>query len=288
MTNAPPKSLEELQAWFAGVIRAPLVDGLKIKPLSPSEKPIVEESKRYIKPNAFLDSHQRIEIYNQQYWWRLLKILQENFPTLARLFGTNGFNKQIATPFLCECKAPHWSLNKLGISLPDWIKRSYNGKDKELLYASSLLDQAFTSSFVAADLPPLDIPKLINEYGDELTSCVFSLQPHVEVFHFRYDLLKFRELLVKQQVDYWIKKPFPKLSKERDYYFVFFRTRNNLLSWRQIKKGEWHLLSSFKKGTSIDMALEALDENDSMYQEIEENLENWIQNWTAFNLLTRG
>jgi len=45
---------------------------------------------RYIKPNDRLTSFERLEIYNRQYWFRVLGGLAEDFPGLRAVLGSTA------------------------------------------------------------------------------------------------------------------------------------------------------------------------------------------------------
>ena len=42
---------------------------------------------RYIKPNDRLTSFERLEIYNRQYWFRVIAAVSEDFPALMLFSG---------------------------------------------------------------------------------------------------------------------------------------------------------------------------------------------------------
>src|SRR5690606_39116743 len=126
--------LKELQYWFAEIISRPIDMDNKINPITPSGKPIEEEAAKYIIPSSTLTPGQRMEIYNQQFYWRLLDILHETFPLLARLFGYRDFNEKLGFPYISTHLPDHWSLNQLGKRLPRWIEQHYHYMDKELVY----------------------------------------------------------------------------------------------------------------------------------------------------------
>ena len=44
----------------------------------------------FIKPNDRLSSFERLEIYNRQYWFRLLDCLYEDYPGLLSVLGKSG------------------------------------------------------------------------------------------------------------------------------------------------------------------------------------------------------
>ena len=81
------KTLSTTLEWFASIITQPMDMHDTIHPYSPTGQLIAEESKKYIAPSECLQSHQRIELYNQQYWWRLFNVMQKNFPLVCRIFG---------------------------------------------------------------------------------------------------------------------------------------------------------------------------------------------------------
>jgi hypothetical protein len=97
-----PIYLLSTQKWFASIITRPITSESQMNPISPSGRLMSEEAKEFISPNHKLSSDQRIQIYNQQYWWRLFSILHQNFPVLTRLFGYTDINHSIGMPFLSK------------------------------------------------------------------------------------------------------------------------------------------------------------------------------------------
>ncbi len=49
------------------------------------------EAAEFIKPNDRLSSFERLEIYNRQYWFRLLDCLYEDYPGLLAVLGERRF-----------------------------------------------------------------------------------------------------------------------------------------------------------------------------------------------------
>lgn len=285
----PPPSLKSLQEWFASVITTRMGKKDTIQPIIGGLS-IAEEAMKHIAPSPFLLPYQRIQIYNQQYWWRLCKILQEAFPIAVRLLGHEAFNEQIAVPYLLDFPPNHWSLNVLGERLPRWVLQKYHKPNHSLVYDSVCLDWAFSASYVANIYAPLDLAKISQENPDELLASKLYLQPHLHLFNFKADLLSFRVSFLKQSVDYWKKHHFPKLSQGKDHFFLLYRNENsNLISWRKISQGEWLLLNRFKEGSSIEDAcsyIETLEKK--LHDEIAQELQKWIQHWAQSGWLTRA
>lgn len=285
--NTPPV-LKREQQWFGSIIGRPIDEDSKMNPISPSGSPMEEEAALHIAPSPFLRPAQRIQIYNQQYWWRLLSTLHESFPLLTRLFGYYDFNRTIGIPFLTKYPPRHWSLCYLGDRLPRWCVEDYQGKDKKLVSDAALLDWAFTYSFVAAKSAPIsaDMPAGGQEVSDLLDKTLYA-QPFVNLFEMDHHLFNFREDFLKQDPDYWMNNPFPKLDSSKKFYFVLYRNMRNDISWKEISLGEYFLLSQFKSGATIDHACEELEtQGEACCEDAMKNLQEWFKEWTMRGWLT--
>lgn len=268
-----PSDLFLLQKWFASIITRPIDSESQMMPISPSGRHMSEEAKEFILPNLKLSSDQRIEIYNQQYWWRLLSILHQNFPTLTRLFGYTDFNQTIGMPFLTKFPSSHWSLSKLGDNLSTWINEYYSEKDKDLIYHTAELDYAYQSLFFAP--PPAKFPLSLNHYSKKL-----NIQPHLKLFNLPFDLFSLRSSLLKEEVDFWTEAAFPVLLKEKNYFFLLYRTQNNLIAYKEVEEGQWTLLQLISTGLSIEETCDILEkEGGVICAEAEASLQLWIHEW---------
>jgi hypothetical protein len=287
-----PTLLKQTQQWFASIITRPIDENSKMNPMSPSGKPMLLEAGDYIVPNSTQNPAERIEIYNQQYWWRLLGVMQENFPTVTRLFGFYDFNELIAVPYLVKYPPHHWSLNNLGDHLVKWIEEDYHANDKVLVKNAALIDWAYIASFVSAkdegiNIETLPTPGDFSIYLD----CPLKLQPSVYLFELPYDLFKFRFEFSKQDPDYWLEHDFPILTHQpENLHFLLFRNRYNNIVVDTISHSEFQLLKKFEAGTSIDNIcqwLEELPDESKLVKEASENLHVWIQRWIANSIFKK-
>lgn len=281
-----PPDLKSIQEWFAGIIIRPLVEKDHINPIAPNGVVISKDAAKYIAPSPTLRPHQRIEIYNQQYWWRLLDVLQTNFPLVLRLFGYHGFNESIAIPYLTKYPPDHWSLSSFGASLPTWVHEDYAASDKLLVYRAAKLDWYFTSSFLSAQNPALDFDTLSKKDPEALLTTPFKFQPHIYLVDYEYDLPAFRDEMIKEKAEHWEEHPFPDLAKEKHYYFLLFRNHKNNIAWKEIEEDEYLLMQQFAKGSSIQGACDWIEGLEESKQEvIATNLQKWLQDWTRFGWL---
>lgn len=262
-----PPELLGVQKWFASIITRPIDQNSQMLP------PIEEEAHEYISPSPKLSPAARIQIYNQQYWWRLFTILHQNFPTLTRLFGYTDFNLSIAMPFLTRHPSRHWSLSKLGDQLTAWLKETYLNDDKEFILAAAEVDWAYQTLFFAP--PPTYLVPSTSLLKEKL-----SLQPHVKLFRFPFDIFSLREALLKETVEFWREaKDFPPLH-QKEHFHLFYRTPHHHLIYREIREGQWTLLNSIEKGLTIEEACQALEEQGGdACMEAEASLDLWVQEW---------
>ena len=142
--------------WFGQMIAQPLQPSQRLPVHSPWGTNQEQEASRYIAPTKTLSAVQRIEIYHQQYWWRLLKCLGQNFPTVVRLFGTESFQQELAIPYLTEHPPTHWALCRLGESFPAWLEAHYLAQDRYLVIQSAQIDWAANHAFWTGSLPAVD------------------------------------------------------------------------------------------------------------------------------------
>lgn len=293
MDNTPyspysPQYLKTVQNWFGSIISQPIDENSRIQPFAPSGRSIVEEAAEYITPSPTLKPYERMQIYNQQYWWRLLNILHENFPLVTRLFGYNDFNQEIAIPYLSKYPPNHWSLNLLGERLPKWIHEDYTLPDKQLLLNAANLDLAFCYSFSAPILTPLDAAHVLAEGGtDLLLSLPLYLQPYIFLFQWDYNLFDFRKTFLDESVEHWIDNDFPAMNQDKTYSFVLHRDQQNILYWKEISAAEYLLLTIFQSGSTIEAACEELEnKQNSISQDASTHLQNWFHDWSVRGWLT--
>lgn len=285
--DEPPIQLKSTQEWFAGILTTRLGENNTIQSYAPNGCLIAEEAARYIIPSPTLSPHQRMQIYNQQYWWRLLNTLHANFPLVTRLFGYHAFNEKIGIPYLLTHPSTHWSLSQLGEKLPQWTEEYYREPDQSLVLNAAHLDWAFMASFIAPQFPNPNLSEMIKENPESLLSQTFYLQPHIALFTWEYDLFTFRGNFLKHEVDYWLEHRFPTLPKGKTYFFTLYRNINNQLAWREIKKEEFIILELFKMGTTISNVCEYIESQESsIYAYVAAHLQKWLQDWTQAGWLT--
>lgn len=277
-----PESLKRTQQWFGQIIGRPVDANSQMNPISPSGRSMTEEALDYITSGPVLRADQRIEIYNQQYWWRLLNALHENLPLTTRLFGYQDFNESLAKPYLVKYPPQHWSLNFLADRFPQWIQEEYYASDRELILHVAEIDWAFNVCFVAPQFP-------IDGQAEKLQT-----QPYVQFFRLPYDLFQFRKEFLLQTPEYWEENEFPSLhhfEADSPGHFVLYRNSYNNIVHEKIEASEFTVLEYVRKGISLDDLcawLETLPPESLLYKDSNIHLGEWFQRWTASGWLQQS
>src|SRR3954463_968742 len=116
-------SLLELQRRMSDSVMQPLTKDYRMRSKSASGKLMSAVAADFIKPNPRLTSFERLEIYNQQYWYRIVSALSEDFPGLSRVLGEKKFDPMILA-YLAENPSTTFTLRNLGSNLVDWLRKN--------------------------------------------------------------------------------------------------------------------------------------------------------------------
>ena len=81
------------------------------------------EAAEFIKPNDRLSSFERLEIYNRQYWFRLLDCLYDDYPGLRAVLGEQKFLK-LAAAHLARDPSDSFALRDLGTRLEKFLREA--------------------------------------------------------------------------------------------------------------------------------------------------------------------
>lgn len=257
-----PTRLTRLQVWFAEIITQKMLDDRSIQPTTSRGNSLVDEAKEFITETPTLSAIDRLQLYNQSYWLRLFDALHEEYPLLTSLFGTEGFDTEIAIPYLLAHPPSHWSLNEIGKELVTWLEANYVQDDKRLIMQAAHIDWACQQSFFAKGLPPIDLEQYTGQNAEKLLARPLILQPHVHLFETWGHFMHFREAFLKEEPDYWLEHDFPELVKNGPYFFLIYRTPKLSMAWDELTQDEFYFLSLFKRPTTIDEAIQALDVNE--------------------------
>jgi len=176
-------TLLDFQRRMAQDVSRPLTPKFAMQSVATDGSSVADHIATYVKPNDQLSSFERLEIYNRQYWFRLIAAVSEDYPALNAILGPTRFDELILN-YLQQNPSTSFSLRDLGAKLPAWLDQhpEFTGSQHDLAVDVALLEWAYIEAFDSASLPPLDETHLAALHPGS----VLALQPHLQLLALRY------------------------------------------------------------------------------------------------------
>jgi hypothetical protein len=102
-----------------------------------------------------LSAEERVEIYGNMYFYRILDVLKEDFPATLAMLGDARFHN-LVTGYLIEYPPEHFSIAYAGKHLADFIESHPMREEFPYLADLARMERALIDVFHAADRTPLD------------------------------------------------------------------------------------------------------------------------------------
>jgi hypothetical protein len=149
----------------------------------------------FIKPSDRLTSFERLQIYNQQYWWRIFESFAEDFCGLRAVIGPAKFDA-LAVAYLEKWGSTSWTMRNLGQHLEVFLKKHphLTAPHSALALDIARLEWARVWAFDEPGDPPLEQGMSARTPPERLR---LVLQPYVVLLELRHEadklLLRFHK-----------------------------------------------------------------------------------------------
>jgi hypothetical protein len=282
--------LATLQRQVARAVMTPLSSSDRMRRLAPDGETMSAIAKKIIKPNDRLTSFERLEIYNRQYWFRMLDAFSEDFPGLRAVLGDRRFDT-LARHYLADCPSRSFSMRNLGSRLESWLRKHprYAPGRFQLALDMVRLEWAEIETFDEASEPPVTTAVLV---GADPGKLKLRLQPYIRLLDLHYpvdDLL----LAVKHDAPADIasnameeRQKRKKVSavvrlKPAPVYLAIHRL-DNTVYFRTLEREEFSILKSLHQGRTLERAIVAAFRQSKIPdEERASHVTAWFQNWAA-------
>jgi hypothetical protein len=298
----PPKSeavpntstLRELQRQFATGIMRPLTAEQTMQPKWTNGRPSAEVVGSFIKPSDRLSAVERLEIYNRQYWYRLIDCFYEDFPGLRTLIGDKPFFS-MAVAYLVRHPSRSFTLRDLGQDLGKFLEEDPQWTAKHAPLARDLvrLEWAHIVAFDGEALPPVEIDALL---GQDPATLRLALQPYLTLLTCEYPvdtyLLATRRRPEPQggashaMAEQRKKKSAKKVPRAREEkVWLAIHRHNNSVYYKRLEPAAHALLTRLCRGETLAQACEAAAVvGDATFAE---KLKEWFAQWASFGWFVR-
>jgi len=287
--------LLSLQRRMARAVMMPLTASEHMRVVGPDGRSMRAEAAQFIKPNDRLTSFERLEIYNRQYWLRLLSSFAEDFPGLRAVLGDRRFDA-LAKAYLTDCPSRSFTLRNLGARLERWLERhpAWAGSRQKLALDIVRLEWAEIEAFDGEAKPSLRPEDLAGGTADMR----LKLQPCVQLLPLRYpvdDLL----LDVRSGGDTdFSSNAFSERHKRKRVLavaklkpaaiFLAVHRLEGSVYFRRLEREEFAILSALRDRKPLERAVESGFRKSSIAPPEQTSMvEQWFRNWASLGWFCR-
>jgi len=262
--NSQSMSLAHIQREMARAVMMPLTAEEEMQRESPDGKAMERVAASFIAPNSRLSSFERLEIYNRQYWFRVLSALTEDFPALRSVIGARSF-EAMSVAYLTAHPSRSFSLRNLGSHLAEWLKSHphYAGRRARLAQDVARIEWAFVEAFDNAEHEALTLEQISTLDGNSR----LGLQPHLRLVELEFpvddlvlnlhqkDKRQTSEAGIRPEDDDGVAAKLPTLRLKQTWLAA--HRVDHSVYYLRLKRGEFHTLNSIRAGRPLAEAIEA-------------------------------
>lgn len=283
-------NLLTLQRHVARAVMTPLTPSDRMRRVAPGGRSASALARKIIKPNDRLTSFERLEIYNRQYWFRVLDAFSDDFPGLRAILGDRRFDA-LAKHYLVDCPSRSFTMRDLGSRLEPWLRKHPRYAPGRLQLALDMvrLEWAEIETFDSASEPPVTAAVLV---GADPAHLRFRLQPYIRLLELRYpvdDLL----LAIKHDASTNLASNAMQERQKRKKVSAVARLQpvpvylaihrlDNTVYFRRLDREEFTILSALQKGRTLERAIVAGFRSSNLpAQERAAHVAAWFRNWAS-------
>jgi hypothetical protein len=288
--------LAALQRAVARAVMQPLTRSERMRRTAPGGGRMSAYAARYIKPNDRLTSFERLEIYNRQYWFRVLDSMAQDFPGLRAILGQRRFDG-MCRAYLAECPSRSFTLRNLGARLETWLRRNpqwIRGK-QSLALDMVRLEWADIEAFDGEAEPALHPEDLS---GSSVPTLRLRVQPYVQLLELQYPVDDLAlEVRHSEDTDFTsnvltenrksVKIQTIAALEPKQIFLVVHRIDLSVY-FRRIEREEFLLLSVLRRGKTIARAIDLAFQRSSI-SEFDRGgyVRNCFQTWATLGWFCR-
>ena len=239
----------------------------------------------FIKPGPHLNSFDRLQIYNRQYWSRVFDCLADDYPGVRSVLGETKF-RNLAVAYLATHPSTRYTLRDLGRSLPAFILGEPRWTTPRTVLAADMarLEWSHIEAFDNEAKPPLTQADLV---GRDPSKIHLRLQPHITLLQLQWPLDEYLLALrdsprLRAEASNAVvpsdRKPRPKkvpLPKPAKVHLAVHRYQN-VVYYKRLTSDQFGLLTEFRKASSLLRALNTLPAPAT-----DAAVRDWFQDWST-------
>lgn len=276
--------LRELQRLTASAIIRPLATDQHTQRVWVDGRPTKQVVAEFIKPNDRLTSYERLEIYNRQYWFRVLDCLYDDYPGLRAILGERKFHK-LRIAYLTRYPSASFTLRNLGSRLEQFLREEpgWTRPREAICLDMARFEWAQIVAFDGEAKPALSVDDLLGKNPAKLR---LALQPYLSILQMQFPLddfvlaVKKRNTAMRSEASNAMEAQHnerptqrPRLPRAREVFVAVHRFNNDLY-YKRMSLPQFRLLTALHEGLSLEQACEV-----ALADEADESLAGQISGW---------
>ncbi len=249
--------LDQIQRTMFNAVRQPLTPDERMHTNLADGRSTMETAQSIIKPNSRLTSFERLEIYNRQYWFRLISSMADDFEGVRAILGEKKFQKLVVA-YLIDCPSTSFTLRNLGSKLERWLRdhREHVQGVEEISIDMVRLEWAQVEAFDSEARPKLSASELADLGPDPM----LTLQPYVRLLKLKHPVheLSIRVRGRRNQGARTRRIPAKLLPRERATFLAVHRVDNSV-DFEELDREAFAILAAFQRGCTVSQALDSAD-----------------------------
>jgi hypothetical protein len=277
--------LRLFQRMMAAAVIRPLDGNDKLQSKWIDGRPMDKVAAEFIKPNDRLTSFERLQLYNQMYWFRLFDAIRDDCPGLLATLGEAAFGR-LAQAYLAKCPSRSFTLRNLCSRLVGFIRENprLTAPRTALAIEIARFEWAQTVAFDGEAMPVISGAELARTSPTRLR---LGLQPYVTLLDLRHPIdtylmsVKRRDAMRSEASNTPDSKivrkavrraPLPRPSRT----FVAVHRLDNRLFYKRLDPAAFRILAELERGVPLSRAIAAAGPKVRPKQ-----VEAWFTSWMA-------
>ena len=293
---AKKPELARIQTLMAQAVMRPLTSGENSQRTWIDGTPTSQVAATFVKPNDRLSSFERLQIYNQQYWWRLLGCFGEDFRGVRAVIGERKFDR-LAVAYLEKHGSQSWSLRDLGQFLPDFLTQhsELTAPHTSLAEDMARVEWSRIVAFDGPSRPAIDPQRLGQADPEKLR---LGLQPYVTLLDLQFPI----DLLIKKLRESQVETGSASnaVGEARRRKTILIRSKPSphrihlavhrvdcSVYYKRLEPEAFLLLNALREGRTLaDSCEHAFAHSTNSPETNAVQLREWFANWTRLGWLT--
>jgi hypothetical protein len=281
--NEPARQVEPILAWMQAVITHP--DGVEAGAASPAARRCLDvpedDLERVVRRSRALTASERLAIYHNAYFARLIECLREEFPALTRALGREVFDA-FAFDYLQRYPSRSYTLGQLGAHFSRYLEET-RPADGDAGWPDFLIDLAAFEWAVnevfdgpgAEGQPLLDAERLQAVPPQRWPEARLLAVPCLRLLRLRYPVHRYHAALRRK------KRARPPQPGET---FLALSRRDYVVRHYELSGPQYQLLGALLAGAAVGEAIGKAAETATDLEGLAAELREWFRSWAAAGL----